>query len=287
MTLLAGRRILVTGVLTEQSIAWSVAAAAQRQGAEVLLTSHGRCRRLTERAARRLPEAADVLELDVRREEDHHALREELRGRWGGVDGAVHAIAHAPADALAGGVVNAPAASLHETFAVSVFSFARLARTLGPLMAGRPAGASLVGLDFAAQPAWPGYDWMGIAKTALRDVSRYVACELGGHGVRCNLVASGPLRTPASDGIPGWADVQAAFPAHAPLGWDVDDPSPVADAVVFLLSGLARAVSGHVLHADGGIHATGGFTPLPGRRRGDVRFTDDDPAAAVKELMTT
>jgi enoyl-[acyl-carrier protein] reductase I len=270
--LLAGKRLVITGVLTRESIAYSVAEAAQHQGAEIVLTSFGRARRITERAARRLPEPADVLELDVTSDEDLVALQGELRSRWGGVDGALHAVAFAPADAMVGGVVNATEPSLHTTFEVSVFSFQRLAQALGPLMSDRPSGASLIGMDFHAQPLWPGYDWMGIAKTALRDLTRYLACELGGHGIRCNLISSGPLSTVASGAIPNWRVIEEAFPHHAPLGWDLRDPTPVADAAAFLFSDLSRGITGESIHVDGGVHALGGFSPVP-VKRGRAKFT--------------
>lgn len=282
MRLLEGKRLVITGVLTKHSIAYGVAEAAQHHGAEVVLTSFGRPRRLTERAARALPEPADVLELDITSDDDHAALQDELRARWGGIDGALHAVALAPPDAMVGGVVNTTSASLDTTFRVSVFSFQRLAQSLGPLMSGRPGGASLIGMDFAAQPLWPGYDWMGIAKTTLRDLTRYLACELGGHGIRCNLISSGPINTPASDGIPGWDMVAASFPRHAPLGWDLDDKSAVADTAVFLFSGLSRAISGEVLHVDGGVHALGGFSPVPAKR-GKATFPER-PGATPSDL---
>jgi enoyl-[acyl-carrier protein] reductase I len=257
--ILAGKRILVTGVVNRRSIAFAIAARAQAEGAEVLLTSFGRVRRMTERAAARLPGPPDVLELDVDDDEGLAALREELRGRWGRVDGAVHAIAFAPADALGGDFLATPRASALAAFETSAYSFKALAEALAPLMeAGedRPGG-SLVGLDFDATVAWPAYDWMGVAKAALESVSRYLARDLGPRGVRANLVAAGPIRTAAASGVPGFDRLAAAWPAQAPLGWDADDPGPIADAVCFLLSDLARATSGEILHVDGGAHALG------------------------------
>jgi meromycolic acid enoyl-[acyl-carrier-protein] reductase len=274
MTLLTGKRLLITGVLTRESIAYAVAEAAQHHGAEVILTSFGRTRRLTERAARRLPVVPDVLELDVTDDGHHVALRETIEARWGGLDGVLHAVAYGPPDAIDGCVLTTPVASLRTTFETTAFSYQRLARTLGPLLARGPGlpedrtgSASIVGLDFAAQPGWPGYDWMGIAKSTLREINRYLASELGPHGIRTNLVAAGPVRTVASGALPGWDRVQRSFPAYAPLGWDVDDTTPVADTVCFLLSSLSRAITGEILHVDGGIHALGGFSPIPWTRR--------------------
>jgi meromycolic acid enoyl-[acyl-carrier-protein] reductase len=263
--ILAGKRILVTGVVNRRSIAFAIAARAQEEGAEVLLTSFGRVRRMTERAAARLPEAPEVLELDVNDDAGLLALREELRGRWGRVDGAVHAIAFAPADALGGNFVGAPRASAAAAFETSAYSFKALAEALEPLLASSAApggaGGSLVGLDFDAAVAWPAYDWMGVAKAALESVSRYLARDLGASGVRANLVAAGPIRTAAASGVPGFDELAAAWPGQAPLGWDADDPGPVADAALFLLSDLSRATTGEILHVDGGVHAIGAATP--------------------------
>ena len=249
--ILAGKRLLVTGVVDRHSIAFAIAARAQEEGAEVLLTSFGRVRRMTERAAARLPTPAEVLELDVNRDGDLERLREGVGERWGGLDGAVHAIAFAPADALGGNFLAAPQASAGAAFETSAYSFKALAEALTPLM----ERGSLVGLDFDASVAWPAYDWMGVAKAALESVSRYLARDLGPQGVRVNLVAAGPIRTAAASGIDGFAELAGAWPEQAPLGWRVDDPGPVADAACFLLSDLSRATSGEILHVDGGAHA--------------------------------
>ena len=256
--ILAGKRILVTGVINRRSIAFAIAERAQREGAEVLLTSFGRVRRMTERAAARLPEPPDVLELDVDSDADLTALREELGRRWGRVDGAVHAIAHAPPDALGGAFLAAPRSSAAKAFETSAYSYKALAEALAPLM---PRGGSLVGLDFDARVAWPSYDWMGVAKAALESVSRYLARDLGPAGVRANLVSAGPIRTAAASGVPGFAELEGKWAEQAPLGWDVDDPGPVADAAIFLLSDLARAITGEIVHVDGGVHAIGAAPP--------------------------
>jgi enoyl-[acyl-carrier protein] reductase I len=252
--LLAGKRLVVTGVLTRGSIAFAVAEQAQRAGAEIVLTSFGRARRLTERAAAKLPEPPDVLELDVNNPRDLSALADELGSRWGGVEGVVHAVAFAPADALGGAFLETPPESAAEAFRTSAFSFKALASGLAPLM---QSGASVVGLTFDASVAWPVYDWMGVSKAALESVNRYLARDLGERGVRVNLVAAGPVSTPAAGGIPGFDRLAALWERQAPLGWDPEDPAPVADAVCFLLSDLARAVDGEILHADGGFHAMG------------------------------
>ncbi len=251
---LDGRRLLITGVITKDSIAFHVAERAQRQGAEVLLTSFGRARRLTERAARRLPDPVDVLELDVNKPEDLTALTDTLAERWGALDGALHAIAFAPPDALGGNFMKTPSSSAIEAFETSAFSLKALAASLEPLMSD---GGSIVGMDFDAGVAWPIYDWMGVAKAALESVSRYLARDLGPKGIRVNLVSAGPLGTIAARGIPGFERLAELWRSQAPLGWDVEDPGPVASAVCFLLSEHSRGITGEILHVDGGFHAVG------------------------------
>lgn len=251
---LAGKRILVTGVVNRRSIAYAVAEGAQRDGAEVALTGFGRARRITERAARGLPTPPPVLELDVNSDADLEALTGSLRELWDGVDGVVHAVAFAPADALGGNFLRAPRASAAVAFETSAYSLKALAAATAPLMGG---GGSIVGLDFDASRAWPSYDWMGVAKAALESVSRYLARDLGPEGIRVNLVSAGPIETAAAGGVPGFAGLADRWREGAPLGWDVEDPAPVADAVGFLLSDRSRGVSGEILHVDGGFHAVG------------------------------
>jgi meromycolic acid enoyl-[acyl-carrier-protein] reductase len=209
---------------------------------------------MTERAAQRLPEPAAVLELDVNKTEDLEALTVALRQRWGGVDGALHAIAFAPQDALGGGFMTAPAESAMAAFETSAFSLKALAAALAPLMR---AGSGIVGLDFDASVAWPIYDWMGVAKAALESVSRYLARDLGPQGIRVNLISAGPLGTVAARGIPGFEQLADLWRAQAPLGWDIGDPLPVARAICWLLSDYAQAISGEIVHVDGGFHAVG------------------------------
>ena len=252
--ILEGKRLVITGVITKDSIAFHAASRALEEGASVVLTSFGRARRMTERAARRLPEPVDVLELDVNKPSDLTDLTESLRARWEAVDGALHAIAFAPEDALGGRFMTTPAESAAAAFQTSAFSLKALAAAVEPLMG---AGGSIVGLDFDATVAWPIYDWMGVAKAALESVSRYVARDLGPRGIRVNLVSAGPLGTVAARGIPGFEQLASLWRAQAPLGWNVEDPAPVADAICFLLSDYARAISGEIVHVDGGFHAIG------------------------------
>jgi meromycolic acid enoyl-[acyl-carrier protein] reductase len=254
--MLDGKRLLITGVITKESIAFEVARQAQELGAEIALTGFGRARRLTERAAQRLPQPADVLELDVNKPEDLEALASELERRWDRVDGVLHSIAFAPEDALGGRFLDTPPESALAAFQTSAYSLKALTTALLPLM-DEARGASVVGMDFDASVAWPAYDWMGVAKAGLEAVARYLARDLGQRRVRVNLVSAGPLGTIAARGIPGFAELAGAWARQAPLGWDPEDAAPVASSVCFLFSDLARAITGEILHVDGGFHAMG------------------------------
>jgi meromycolic acid enoyl-[acyl-carrier-protein] reductase len=255
--MLAGKRLLVTGVVTRGSIAFEVARQAQEAGAEIVLTGFGRARRLTERAAARLPEPVDVLELDVNRPEDVEAVAAALGERWGALDGVLHAIAFAPEDALGGAFLTTPPESAITAFRTSAYSLKALSSGLLPLLRRADGGAAVVGLDFDASVAWPVYDWMGVSKAALEAVARYLARDLGPDGIRVNLVSAGPIETLAAGGIPGFDDLAEGWRRTAPLGWDTADPGPVASTVCFLLSDLARAITGEIVHVDGGYHAMG------------------------------
>ena len=266
--ILEGKRLVVTGVITKDSIAWEVARQAQESGADVVLTGFGRTRRMTERAAEKLPRAADVVELDVNSEEDLAALRDDLSKRWDAVDGVLHAIAFAPGDALGGDFLETPTESALTAFQTSAVSLKALTAALLPLLErsgsgngangnGAVHGGSVVGLDFDASVAWPVYDWMGVAKAGLEAVSRYLARDVGPRGVRVNLVSAGPLHTLAAGGIPGFEKLAGVWSEVAPLGWDSGDASAVAGTVCYLLSDLSRGVTGEIIHVDGGYHAIG------------------------------
>ncbi|MGI8682903.1 MAG: enoyl-ACP reductase FabI [Mycobacteriales bacterium] len=254
MGLLEGKRLLVTGVLTEASIAFAVARIAQEEGATVVLSGFGRGMSITERVAKRLAEPAPVVSLDVSSEDDLIGLADRLREHLDGLDGVLHAIAFAPAAALGGGFLDTPWADVATALQVSTYSLAGLARATLPLM---PAGGSIVGLDFDATVAWPVYDWMGVAKAGLESTARYLARDLGPRGVRVNLVAAGPLRTMAARSIPGFDEFEAFWDRRAPLGWDIGDTEPAARACVALLSDWFPATTGEIVHADGGVHAIG------------------------------
>lgn len=254
--LLEGKKLLITGVLTDDSIAFGVARLAQEQGAEVLLTSFGRAMRLTERVARKLPATPDIVELDVTNPQHVLALTDELTRRWGRLDGVLHAIANAnPETCLGGDILRASWEDVSAALHVSAYSLKALAEACIPLM--KEGGGSIVGLDFDATVAWPVYDWMGVAKAALESAARYLARDLGPLGIRVNLVAAGPLRTMSAKSIPGFAQFEKTWTERAPLGWDLEDTEPVARACVALLSEWFPATTGEIIHVDGGVHATG------------------------------
>ena len=254
MGLLDGKRILVTGVLTDASLAFGVAHLAQLEGAEVVLTGVGRGLSLTQRVARKLPNAAEVLEFDVTVPEHVNAVRDALASRWGRVDGALHAIGFAPAACLGEDFLGATWDDVKVAMEISAYSLKTLAECVAPLMSG---GGSIVGLDFDATVAWPAYNWMGVAKAALESCNRYLARALGAQHIRCNLVAAGPIRTMAAKSIPGFAVFEDTWNDKAPLGWDVNDSSAVARSVVALLSDWFPATTGEIIHVDGGYHAVG------------------------------
>ena len=252
--LLEGRSLLITGVLTDKSIAYSVARLAAEQGATVVLSGFGRGLSITTRIARRLPGSPPVIELDVTSEDDLAALKGRVTEHVDQLDGVLHAIGFAPAAALGHGVLDTSWEDVGTALHVSTWSYAALARACLPMM---PRGASYVGLDFDASVAWPAYDWMGVAKAGLESANRYLARDLGVHGVRSNLVAAGPLKTMAAKAIPGFSKFEDLWSERAPLGWDVTDVEPVAKACVALMSDWFPATSGTIVHVDGGFRAVG------------------------------
>jgi enoyl-[acyl-carrier protein] reductase I len=252
--LLEGKKLLITGILTDDSIAWHVARIAQEEGAEIVATGFGRGLRLTERSLQRLPDPCPVLELDINDPDQVQSLVADLTDRWGRVDGALHAIAFAPEDALGGNFLNTPPESAQTAFMTSAFSYKTLAVALLPLMQAGGGGA-LVTLDFDNSQAWPAYDWMGVAKSALQSISRYLARDLGPHGIRVNAVSAGPLATVAAKSIPGFDAFHRVWGQRSPLPWDDTNPEPVARMVCVLLSDWSPMTTGEVVHVDGGFHA--------------------------------
>ncbi|GIT77268.1 MAG: enoyl-[acyl-carrier-protein] reductase [NADH] [Acidimicrobiaceae bacterium] len=254
MGILDGKRLLITGVLTDASLAFAVARLAQDEGAEIVLTGAGRGMRLTERTARKLPREAEVREFDVTSAEQADNLREHLSSTWGRVDGALHAIGFAPEICLGEDFMAAEWPDVAVAMEISAYSLKTVAEVVAPLMTN---GGSIVGLDFDARFAWPAYNWMGVAKAALESTSRYLARALGPDGVRVNMVAAGPIRTMAAKSIPGFSEFEDAWTNRAPLGWDVNDGEPVARACVALLSDWFPSTTGEMVHVDGGYHAVG------------------------------
>lgn len=252
--LLEDKKLLITGVLTDDSIAWHVARIAQEEGAEIVATGFGRGLRLTERSVQRLPNTCDVLELDINDPDQVQAVVDDLTARWGTIDGALHAIAFAPGDALGGNFLNTPVESAQTAFVTSAFSYKTLAVALLPLMQ-KAGGGSLVAMDFDNTQAWPAYDWMGVAKSALQSVTRYLARDLGVHKVRVNAVSAGPLSTVAAKSIPGFDRFDQVWSERSPMVWDTSDPDPVARMVCVLLSDWASMTTGEIVHVDGGFHA--------------------------------
>lgn len=257
MGLLEGRKLLVTGVLTDDSLAFGVAELAQREGAELILTGAGRGLSLTRRTARRLPKQPEVLELDVTAPEQAEEVATAVASSFGSLDGLVHAIGFAPETCLGGDILRAEWPDVATTVQISAYSLKLLAASFAPLLEKAAGGGAIVGLDFDATVAWPGYDWMGVAKAALESLTRYLARDLGPRGIRVNLVSSGPSRTISAKSIPGFSRFEDVWDDRAPLGWSVTDSSAVARAVVALLSDWFPLTTGEIVHVDGGFHATG------------------------------
>lgn len=267
--MLNDKRLMITGVVNDDSIAFAAAEKAIESGAEVMLTAFPKDRQLTENAARQLPRPVEIFDLDLTEPDDALALGDEIRNKWDGLDGALHAVAFAPRDALAGDFLEARAEGVNLAFQTSAFSYATLGRLLKDLAP--PDGGSLIGLDFDAAGAWPVYNWMGVCKAALESVNRYLARDLGSCRIRANLIAAGPLNTRAANGIPAFETLLDAWESRSPIFWDADDPGPVADTACFLFSDLSRAITGEILHVDGGYHAMAG----------NLRNVQADTAASV------
>jgi enoyl-[acyl-carrier protein] reductase I len=254
MGLLDGKKIVITGVLTDASLAYGVARMSLDQGADIVLTGAGRALSLTQRTARKLGDAIDVFELDVTVPDHVESVRDAVANKWGRVDGVLHAIGFAPPSCLGDDFLGAPWEDVAVAMHISAYSLKTLADAFVPLM---PTGGAFVGLDFDNRQAWPAYNWMGVAKSALQSVNRYLARQLGPQQIRFNLVAAGPVRTMAAKSIPGFSLFENTWDGRAPLGWDVNDAEPVARACVALLSEWFPATTGEIIHVDGGYHAVG------------------------------
>jgi enoyl ACP reductase len=255
--LLDGKKLLITGVLTDDSIAFAVARVAQELGAEILLTNVGKGVRLTEKVARKLPSTPDVMQMDVNNPDDVAAVASAVTERWGRLDGALHSIGFMPQDALGGNFLSAPWESVAFGFQTSAYSLKALAVGLLEPLKAAPGGASIVTLTFDARFAWPIYDWMGVAKAGLEATTRYLARDLGEHNIRVNSVSAGPIRTMAGKSIPGFDAIAGSWSARAPLAWSLTDATPVGQMCCFLLSDMAPMTTGEMIHVDGGYHALG------------------------------
>jgi len=256
--LLKEKKLLLTGVLTPQSIAFAVAELAQKEGAEILLTGFGKALVLTQRAAGRLSPVPEVMELDVTEPAHYEALAKEVASRWGRVDGVLHAVGFAPADALGGKFLSTPWESVQKAFQVSTFSLKALAAAMAPLMT---QGGSVVALGFDnSTQAWPLYDWMGVCKAGLDATVRYLARDLGRQNIRVNALEAGPLATIAAKGIPGFEKLEGQWGRRAPLAWNARDRQcmeAVARTAVVMLSDWMPKTTGELIRVDGGYHAMG------------------------------
>ena len=259
MGLLTDHRILVTGVLTDDSLAFGIAKRALEEGATIALSGAGRGTSLTRRTARKLGDVGEVIELDVTDPEQITAAAAEVEQRFGRLDGLVHAIGFAPASCLGSGMFTAPFEDVATAMHISTYSLAALVGGFRPLLAKSTAvgGASVIALDFDATRAYPMYDWMGVMKAGLESLGRYLAREVGPQAIRVNMLAAGPIRTMAAKSIPGFSIFEDSWAERAPLGWDINDSSAVADTAVAMLSPLMRATSASVIHVDGGAHSMG------------------------------
>jgi len=258
--ILQGKRVLIAGMSDRRSIGYAIAVEAQKEGAELLLTSFGRMMSITQMTAKKLNPIPEILEMDVQKPEDIKAAVEEVSKRWDRLDGIVHSVAFAPQDALGGNFLTAPWESVATALQVSAFSFKEIAAGFLPLM--KEHGGSLVTLDFDnSTQAWPKYDWMGVSKSALESVTRYLARDLGKYKIRANAICAGPLATLAASGIPGFKDFEEVWEQRAPLGWSLQDRTPVGRAACALLSDYLDMTTGELLHVDGGYHAMGAEMP--------------------------
>ncbi len=251
MALLNGRRILVTGLLSNRSIAYGVAKAAQREGAALAFTyQNERFKERVEDMAREL--GSDIaLPCDVARDEEIARLFDGLGKRWDGLDGLVHAIAYAPREAIAGDFIDGLSReAFRVAHDVSSYSFPALAKAALPLMQGRKA--SLVTLTYlGADRVVPNYNTMGLAKASLEASVRYLAASLGPRGIRVNGISAGPIKTLAASGIAGFGKILKFVEEQAPLRRNVTT-GDVGNAAAFLLSDLAGGITGEVLYVDNG-----------------------------------
>jgi enoyl-[acyl-carrier protein] reductase I len=260
--LLQGKRGLIVGVANKRSLAWGIAQSASREGARLALTYQGE--RLEENVRKLAAELENplVLPLDVTREEDLDALGPALQAGLGGLDFAVHAVAFAMREELDGAFVDTSREGYRIAQDVSSYSLTALTRRVAPLMAG---GGSILTLTYlGGERVVPNYNVMGVAKAALDMSVRYLASDLGPRGIRVNAISAGPVKTLASSGVHGISRMLEHHRTYAPLRRNTDQ-GEVGDAAAFLLSDLARGVTGEVLYVDSGYHVLGSAFPVETR----------------------
>jgi len=260
--LLSGKRGLVVGVANKRSLAWGIAQSAAREGARLALTYQGE--RLEENV-RKLAAELDspvILPLDVTKDDELDALVPALQEQLGGLDFAVHAVAFALREELDGEFVQTSREGYRIAHDVSSYSLTALTRRVAPLMSG---GGSILTLTYlGGERVVPNYNVMGIAKAALEMSVRYLASDLGPKGIRVNAISAGPVKTLASSGVHGISRMLEHHRTFAPLRRNTDQ-AEVGDAAAFLLSDLARGVTGEILYVDSGYHVLGSAFPVETR----------------------
>lgn len=261
MGFLDGKRILITGLLSNRSIAYGIAHACRRQGASLAFTYQND--RFKERVTDMARELGSEIALacDVSSDEEIDLLFAQLRERWDGLDGLVHAIAFAPREAIAGDLLEGMSReAFRVAHDVSSYSFAALARAALPLMTGRH-GALLTLTYLGADRVVPHYNTMGLAKASLEAAVRYLASNLGPKGIRVNGISAGPIKTLAASGIAGFGKILKFVEANAPLRRNVTTED-VGNVAAFLLSDLAAGVTGEITYVDGGFNTVVGGMEL-------------------------
>lgn len=252
--LLAGKTALVMGVANRWSIAWAIARAFSREGANLVFTFQGERQEKDVRELAGTVPASVVFPCDVMRDEDLATLAETIRAETGGLDAVVHSIAFANREDLGGAFMDTSRSGFTLALEVSAFSLVAVARHLLPVLR---AGSSLLTLTYiGSNRVMPSYNVMGVAKAALEANVRYLASELGPRQIRVNAISAGPIKTTSARAIQGFSRILEVMEQRAPLRRNTD-PEEVADAAAFLCSPLARGITGEVLFVDSGFHVTG------------------------------
>ena len=253
-----GKRALVVGVANKRSIAWAIARRLDAEGARVALTFQGERveKDVTKLAGELTNQPVPVVPMDVTDDAQMDTAVAAVADQLGGIDILVHAVAFARAEDLGGRFVGTPRDGFNLALDISAYSLSALAERVEPHMQAAGGGAIVTLSYMAAERAVPGYNVMGVAKSTLESIVRYLAWDMGEHAVRVNALSAGPVRTLAARGIPGFGDMTEMAAKKSPLRREID-VDEVADAALFLCSPLARAVTGETLHVDAGYHAMG------------------------------